>query len=218
MPFHHPPAENQHSQQKRRFARPARLHYQEQHGPDKVKVFLDRERPEVGRIKTPPFIDPQGHVIAVEQQTTRQVGIVEGDDAQYRHDRKDCQRRVVRGQDAKASPNVEPAQADIALYFVLPEQKSTNKEAADGKEDVDAKNPVSASPVKQRALGEEARPAMEKDDSNDRHGTPAVQGRKVRISTTQLRLRIPDRGTTCWRMPVEAIRWETAGEKRSHLS
>jgi hypothetical protein len=52
---------------------------------------------------------------------------------------------------------------------------------------------------------------MEQDDSDDRNGTPAIQGGKVYILTTQLRLRNPDRGNHQWRMPVEAIRWEIVG-------
>jgi hypothetical protein len=43
---------------------------------------------------------------------------------------------------AKASPHVEAAQTDAAIPHILVQQKSTNKKAADGEEDVDSDVPV----------------------------------------------------------------------------
>ena len=94
------------------------------------------------RVEPAALVYPQGHVISVEQQAARQFREIHADHAQQGNRADGGQGNIIRRQNAKTSPQVKPAQVDVALTRILLQQQPADKKTADGEENVHAKNAV----------------------------------------------------------------------------
>ena len=155
---------------------PPKSEQDDRRGPEQIELLFDRQRPEMADVPRP--------VVVVVHRVRHRMGDVVGGDLSDPQEGQQDQRqdvRVIGGEDADCTPEVEPFEADAARAPMLVDQDPGDEEARDHEEDADAEIGdvnVAIGDDRRRLWREPVGPGQMADhDRHDGDGAQPVEGR-----------------------------------------